>query len=129
MNTFELLAELLKKSDDEINYVILKLMVEGKLDSHKVFNLYMKCIEHNNSDLKDRLTESNTSIIDLIHNLVMPKSKKKSTIDCANKAIHRGLYNLNSSRLFNMQSLNEKYNYNEEEDKKLSWYWRTKNGR
>lgn len=102
-------------------------MVEGKLDSHKVFNLYMKCIEYKNSDLKDRLTESNTSIIDLIHNLVMPKSKKKSTVELASKAIHRGLYNLNSSRLFNMQSLNEKYNYNEDEDKKLSWYWRNKN--
>ena len=129
MNTFELLNELLKKSNEEVDYAILELMINGKLDSHRMFDLYMKCIEHNNDDLKDRLTESNTSIIDLIHNLVMPKSKKKSTIDYANKAIHRGLYNLNSSRLFNMQSLNEKYNYNEEEDKKLSWYWRTKNER
>ena len=127
MNTFELLNELLKKTNEEIDYVILELMIKGKLDSHKIFDLYMKCIEHNNNDLKNRLTESNTSILDLIHNLVMPKSKKKSTIDCANKAIHRGLYNLNTSRLFNMQSLNEKFNYNEDEDKKLSWYWRTKN--
>ena len=127
MNTFELLNELLKKTNEEIDYVILELMIKGKLDSHKIFDLYMKCIEHNNNDLKNRLTESNTSILDLILNLVMPKSKKKSTVDLANKAIHRGLYNLNTSGQFNMQSLNEKYNYNEEVDKKLSWYWRTKN--
>ena len=86
-------------------------------------------LEYKNNDLKDRLVESNSSILDLIHNLVMPKSKKKSTIDYANKAIHRGLYNLNTSRQFNMQSLNEKFNYNEDEDKKLSWYWRYKNER
>lgn len=127
MNTFELLNELLKKSNEEVDYAILELMINGKLDSHRMFDLYMKCIEHNNNDLKDRLTESNTSILDLILNLEKPKSKKRSTVELADKAIRRGLYNLNSSRLFNMQSLNEKYNYNEDEDKKLSWYWRTKN--
>ena len=127
MNIFELLNELLKKTNEEIDYAILYLMIKGKLDSHRMFDTYMKCIEHNNNDLQDRLTESNTSILDLILNLVIPKSKKKSTVELANKAIHRGLYNLNSSRQFNMQSLNEKFNYNEDEDKKLSWYWRTKN--
>lgn len=127
MNIFELLNELLKKTNEEIDYAILYLMIKGKLDSHRMFDLYMKCIEHNNNDLKDRLTESNTSILDLILNLEKPKSKKRSTVELADKAIRRGLYNLNSSRLFNMQSLNEKYNYNEDEDKKLSWYWRTKN--
>lgn len=126
MNTFELLNELLKKTNEEIDYVILELMVNNKLDSHKVFDLYMKCIEHKNNDLNDKLTESNTNILDLILNLVTPKSKKKSVVDCANKAIHRGLYNLNTSRLFNMKSLNEKYGYNEDEDKKLSWYWRSR---
>jgi len=129
MNIFELLNELLKKTNEEIDYAILYLMIKGKLDSHRVFNLYMKCIEHNNNDLKDRLTESNTSILDLILNLEKPKSKKRLTVELADKAIHRGLYNLNTSKQFNMQSLNEKFNYNEEEDKKLSWYWRTKNER
>ena len=127
MDTFELLNELLKKTNEEIDYAILYLMIKGKLDSHRMFDLYMKYIEHNNNDLKDRLTESNTSILDLILNLAMSKSKRKSTVELANKAIHRGLYNLNTSGQFNMRSLNEKYNYNEEEDKKLSWYWRTKN--
>ena len=127
MNTFELLNELLKKTNEEIDYVILALMVGGKFDSHKVFDLYMKCIEYKNKDLKDQLIESNTSILDLILNLDKPKSKKKSTVELADKAIHRGLYNLNTSRQFNMQFLNEKFDYNEDEDKKLSWYWRVKN--
>jgi len=127
MDTFELLNELLKKTNEEIDYAILYLMIKGKLDSHRMFDLYMKCIEHNNDDLKDSLTESNTSILDLILNLEKPKSKRNEDVILADKAIHRGLYNLNTSRQFNMQSLNEKYNYNEEVDKKLSWYWRTKN--
>ncbi len=129
MDTFELLNELLKKTNEEIDYVVLELMINGKLDSHRVFDAYMKCIEHNNNDLKDRLMESNTSILDLILNLDMPKSKKKYVVDLANKAIHRGLYNINTSKQFNMQSLNEKYNYNEDEDKKLSWYWRSRQER
>ena len=129
MDTFELLNELLKKTNEDIDYAILCLMINGRLDSHRVFDAYMKCIEYNNNDLKDRLIESNTSILDLILSLEKPKSKKKSTVDLVNKAIHRGLYNLNTSRQFNMQSLNEKFNYNEDEDKKLSWYWRTKNER
>lgn len=127
MTTEELLDELLKKSAEEIDYAVLQLMLKDKLNSHRVMDLYMKAIEIKNEDLKDRLTESNTNILDLILNLSLPKSKKKSTVDGAKKAIHRGLYNLNLSRQFNMQSLNDKYAYNEDEDKKLSWYWRMHN--
>ncbi len=125
-DTFTLLNKLLTKSNDEIDIVILILMIKGKLDSHRVFDLYMKSIEHDKKDLKDRLIESNTNILDLILNLKKPSSKQKNVISLADKAIHRGLYNLNTSRQFNMKSLNEKYGYDEDEDKKLSWYWREK---
>lgn len=126
MDTFELLDELLKKSSEEIDVAVLQLMLKGKLDSHRVMDLYMKAIEIKAQDLKDRLTESNTSILELIHWLSFPKSKKKSTVAGANAAIHRGLYNLNQSKQFNMAHMNEKFNYNEDEDRKLSWYWREK---
>ena len=125
-DTFTLLNKLLTKSNDEIDIVILILMIKGKLDSHRVFDLYMKSIEHDKKDLKDRLIESNTNILDLILNLKKPSSKQKNVISLADKAIHRGLYNLNTSRQFNMKSLKEKYGYDEDEDKKLSWYWREK---
>lgn len=125
-DTFTLLNKLLTKSNDEIDIAILILMIKGKLDSHRVFDLYMKSIEHDKKDLKDRLIESNTNILDLILNLKKPSSEQKNVISLADKAIHRGLYNLNTSRQFNMKSLNEKYGYDEDEDKKLSWYWREK---
>lgn len=127
-DTFTLLNKLLTKPNEEIDAAILTLMIKDKLDSHRVFDAYMKSIEHYNKDLQDRLVESNTNILDLILNLEKPKSRKEDAV-MADKAIHRGLYNLNTSRKFNMKFLNEKFNYNEDEDKKLSWYWRTKNER
>lgn len=123
-DAFTLLNKLLTRPNDEIDAAVLTLMIKGKLDSHRVFDAYMKAIEHDKQDLEDRLIESNTNILDLILNLKKPTSKKKDVISLADKAIHRGLYNLNTSRQFNIKSLNEKYGYNEDEDKKLSWYWR-----
>lgn len=125
----EVIDELMEHPNEEIEYAILKLMVEHKLDSHKVFDLYMKAIEIDNEDKKDRLCESNTTILDLLINLKEPKSKREITKKYARNAIHRALYNLNISKQFNMGKMNEKYGYNEDEDKKLSWYWRMKNGK
>lgn len=125
-NTLTLLNELMTKSKEEIDMVILALMIKGKLDSHRVFDLYMKAIEYRNNDLKDRLTEVNTNILELILNLQRPKSKRKDVIELADKAIHRGLYNLNTSKQFDMKNMNEKYGYNEEKDRELSWYWRSR---
>ena len=126
MNVFEILDELLKCSNEEIDYAILSLMIKKKLDSHRVFDLYMKAIEYDRDDIKDRLFESNSTICDLLIGLKTPNLKKSSqrTIQWVNNAIHRALYNLNTSKQFQMDILNEKYGYNEEEDKKLSWYWR-----
>ena len=121
MDTFEIFDELLKKPNDEVEWAILALMIKKKLDSHKVFDLYMKAIEYDKDDLKDRLIESNTSIFEML--LISVKSRAEHSV----KAIHRALYNLNQSNQFNMQTLNEKYKYNEDEDKKLSWYWREHN--
>lgn len=127
MDVFEILNELLKCSNEEIDYAILSLMIKKKLDSHKVFDLYMRVIEYNIDDVKDRLIESNTSILDLLINLKEPKSKKESTKKSIYNAIHRALYNLNISNQFHMTKINEKYSYNEEEAKHLSWYWREHN--
>lgn len=127
MNVFEILDELLKCTKEEIDYAILSLMIDKKLDSHKVFDLYMRAIEHNNDDLRDRLIESNTSILDLMMNLKEPKSNKKITKKYTHNAIHRALYNLNTSNQFQMAEMNEKYGYNEDEAKHLSWYWREHN--
>lgn len=122
----ELIDELMKHTNEEIDFAILSLMVEHKLDSHKVFDLYMQAIEIDNEDKQDRLIESNTSILELLINLKEPKSKRETTKEHIHNAIHRALYNLNISKQFNVSEMNEKYGYNEEEAQKLSWYWRNK---
>ena len=55
MSIFEILDELLKCSNEEIDYAILSLMIKKKLDSHRVFDLYMKAIEYDREDIKDKL--------------------------------------------------------------------------
>ena len=127
MNVLEILDELLKCTKEEIDYAILSLMIKKKLDSHKVFDLYMRAIEYDKDDMKDRLIESNTSIFDLLMNLKEPKSKKEIIKKYTHNAIHRALYNLNISKQFHMAKMNEKYGYNEDEAKHLSWYWREHN--
>lgn len=97
MNVFEIFDKLLKCENKEIEWVILSLMIKKKLNSHKVFDLYMRAIEYDNNDMKDRLIESNTSVLDLLMNLKEPKSKKESTKQRTYNAIHRALYNLNIS--------------------------------
>lgn len=127
MSVLEILNELLKCRSEEIEYAILSLMVNKKIDSHKVFDLYMRAIEHDKDDMRDRLIESNTSILDLLMNLKEPKSNKETTKKYTHNAIHRALYNLNISNQFQMKEMNEKYGYNEDEAKHLSWYWREHN--
>lgn len=122
-----LLDELLKCRNEEIEYAILSLMVNKKVDSHKVFDLYMRAIEYDRNDVRDRLIESNTSLLDLLINLKEPKLNKETTKKNTHNAIHRALYNLNISNQFKMKEMNEKYGYNEDEAKHLSWYWREHN--
>lgn len=127
MNVFEIFNELLKCENEEIEYVILSLMINKKLNSHKVFDLYMRAIEHDKDDMRDGLIESNTSILDLLVNLKEPKSKEEITEKSTYNAIHRALYNLNTSKQFQMTKINERYGYNEDEAKHLSWYYREHN--
>ena len=123
LDTYQLMEQLMRKSKDEVENVILHLMLNPdktkRIDSHRILGLYMKSIEIQNIDRKDRLTESNTCILDLLLNF------KKETKNNS-KSIHRALHNLNESRQFNMNGLNEKYGYDRERDKNLSWYEREK---
>lgn len=123
LNTYQLMEQLMKKPHNEVEYVILHLMLnkdkKNRISAHKILDLYMKSIEIENEDRKDRLAESNSCILDLLLNF------KKETNENS-KSIHRALHDLNESRAFNMHSLNEKFGYDKEKDKNLSWYEREK---
>lgn len=123
LNTLQLMEQLMKKSHEEVEYVILHLMLNenknNRIDSHKILDLYMKSIEIENEDRADRLIEANSCILDLLLNF------KKETKNNS-KSIHRALHDLNESNKFNMNKLNEKYGYDKDVDKNLSWYEREK---
>lgn len=122
LNTFELLEELTTRSKEEIDFVLLSLMIKGKIDFLSLIQAYVKTLERIRNDKSDLLQEAGCCIIDtLIHydKRVLNKSGAKD-------AAQRGLYFLNESNRFNMQILNDRFGYNKEKAKKLSLYERNK---
>lgn len=120
MNTFELLEELSKKPKEEIKYAILSLMLDGKIDFVDLNACYVDFLNIIKEDRLNQLIEAETCVLETFH------YKKNDKTEANHKHTQRCLYLLNKSRRFNMQSLNEKYGYNEEEAKEYSWYERNK---
>lgn len=119
MDTFELLEELSKKPKEELKYALLALLLNGKIDFTTVNAAYIQSLEHIKEDSLNQLIEAETCVMEaLLDNENRTKHKRTH--------IQRWLYLLNKSRRFNMQGLNDKYGYNEEEAKEYSWYERNK---
>lgn len=123
MNIFELLDQLSHKSKEEIEYALTTLMLSNKIDFINVSNAYVSALKYINEDKLNQLIEAETCVLENFHNKIGGKSKddKDTTQRC--------LYLLNKSKRFNMNTLNEKYKYDEEKGKKLSWYERNKNSK
>ena len=119
-NTFELIDELTKRTKEELEYGIFVLLVKKKIDYKKLSDMYVKALESWNED-KDKLFQEACVCV-----LESFSHKRKCATDFDKKSIQRALYLLNKSEQFNMKGLNEKYEYNEEEAKELSWYEREK---
>lgn len=120
MDTFELLKELSKKPKEEMKYAILSLMLDGKIDFVDLNACYVDCLEIIKEDRLNQLIEAETCVMETF------LYGKNNKTDANHKHTQRCLYLLNKSRRFNMQSLNEKYGYDEEEAKGYSWYERNK---
>ena len=120
IDTFELLEELSNRRKEDVRFAILRLLLEKKIDFTDLSQAYVKSLEINNEDKLNQLIEAETCVLEsFIH-----KAGGKSEDD--RKSTQRRLYLLNKSRRFNMDSLNKKYHYNEEEAKKYSWYEKEK---
>lgn len=119
METFELIEQLSKKSKVEIEYALLSLMIDNKIDFVSLNNAYVKYLEMKTDDMKSKLTDANCCTLSLLSNF------KKET-KANHPEIHWALYNLNESGQFNMQGLNKKFGYDKETDCKYSSYWREK---
>jgi hypothetical protein len=112
---------ILKLSTDYRNYLVFELLLSNDLDFTEISKSYVKALELIKEDQTNHLIEAETCTLE--HLLLYKDEKKKN-----HNAIHRTLYLLNKSKRFNMEELNKRFNYNEEEDKKLSWYERNKEG-
>ena len=120
MNTYDLFQELLSKDKAEIMACLSVLMAEEKLDFKTLSEAHVVHLESQMKDYKDKLIESGSAIFD---SLVYDRFDKKQA---TKNSIQRRLYFLNQSGRFNMGELNAKYEYDEEEGRRLSWYERNK---
>lgn len=127
--TLAIVEELSKQPKDEINYSIYILLLRKVIDYPTISKLYVNTLEKINQDNTNFIVEGETCILEYLINLEYgEKGKKKRNFDYGRfgetlkNTIQRSLYFLNRFKRFNMDSLNEKFHYNEEEAKKLSWY-------
>lgn len=121
MNTYELLEELLKKPQHEIEFCLTGLMLKGKIDFVQVSNSYTQTLNILKEDQLNQLIEAECCVMQgFFHKLGGKKEEDK-------RATQRSLYLLNKSKRFQMQSLNKKYSYDEEVGKGASWYEQNKN--
>lgn len=131
--TLAIIEELSKQPKDEIEYAIYTLLLRKVIDYPTISKLYVNTIEKINQDNVNFIVEGETCILEHLINLEHgKKGRKKRKFDyeqfgeTLKNTIQRSLYFLNRFKRFNMSSLNEKFHYNEEEAKKLSWYERNK---
>lgn len=120
MDTFELLEELSKKTKYEIKYALVSLMLAGKIDFLDVNSAYIDSLKAINENNFNKLFEAESCVLESFHH------KKGNKREYDKKHTQRCLYLLNQSNRFNMADLNEKYEYDEEFGKKMSWYERNK---
>ena len=93
------------------------MMLKGKIDYVSISKAYVDVLEKIKENYRLKLSDANSCCLSLLMNI--NKENKHNHAD-----IHWALYNLNESKQFQMQSLNEKFGYNKDEDCKYSFYYR-----
>ena len=127
--TLAIIEELSTQPKDEINYSIYILLLRKVIEYPTISKLYVNTLEKINQDSTNFIVEGETCILEHLHNLEYgEKGRRKRNFDydklndTVKKTIQRSLYFLNRFKRFNLNTINEKFHYNEEEAKKLSWY-------
>lgn len=120
MDAIELLEELSKKTKYELKYALVSLMLAGKIDFLDVNSAYIDSLKEINENSFNKLFEAESCVLESFYR------KKGNKREYDKKHTQRCLYLLNKSRRFNISDLNEKYEYDEDFGKKMSWYERNK---
>lgn len=111
--------------------LIYDLLYSKDIDYTQISNMYVKTLEAEREDKNAMINEAGCCILEHIidHELTPNGRRKKKELvfsEEQKKHIQRSLYFLNQTKMFNMETTNETFGYNEEEAKKLSWYERQK---
>lgn len=107
---------------ENVKYLFFLLLCEKKVSFKELSESYVEALDVDNTDKLKRLCEAEMCVMENLQHT--SKSKKSATHQ---NAIQRSLYLLNNSKRFQMEMLNKKFGYDEEQAKKLSWYERDKN--
>ena len=112
----------IKKLDNEVRQSLILSLLKDKTISFKdISEAYVKALENENDDRLMQLMESEACILEHMIN-AQHRTKK----DDKEKTYQRSLYLLNNSKRFNMEGLNEHFEYDEDKAKELSYYERAK---
>ncbi len=110
--------------------LIYDLLYSKDIDYTNISKLYVQTLEAERADKNALINEAGCCIMEqIIDHEHTPSGRKKKELvfsETQNKHIQRSLYFLNQTKMFNMETTNETFGYNEEEAKKLSWYERQK---
>ena len=123
-----ILEQLSKVGSIEVQMIFYRMLQDKKVDFNTLSKAYVEYLEEENNDKFNKLHEAELCVTEHLIDIKHSKGRKsKEDKEQRDKHIQRSLYLLNKSNRFNMSSLNEHFNYNENEAKKLSWYEREKN--
>lgn len=123
------LNELSKLNTKETQIVFFEMLNTEKVNFKDLSETYVEYLETRKKDLLYQLMEAEICVSEhLIDKEYETKGgrRPKGYKEEKDKHTQRSLYLLNKSNRFNLKHLNEHFNYNEEEAKKLSWYEREK---
>lgn len=112
----------IKKLDSDVRLSLILSLLKDKIISFKdISESYVKALENENDDRLMQLMESESCILEHMIN-AQYRTKK----DEKEKTYQRSLYLLNKSNRFNMEEMNEHFEYDEDKAKELSCYERAK---
>lgn len=111
-------------SEDKRYELLYWLFCDGTFSYAESSKRYVAALQAKNEDNNLLLSEAETIICE---DLNYQECARKPRIwkEILHKHIHRALYFLNQGKRIRMDSLNEHFGYNEEEDRELSFYYRT----
>lgn len=121
-NPIVLLEKLMEWDKDILEYAILKLMKDGKIEFDTINRTYVQYLEWRKEELMDELRAAESCTLDSF--LYKKTTDPNKDHGGAYKHTQECLYLLNKSNRYQMSKLNEKYKYDEKIGKENSTYER-----